>query len=110
MKVFLIGFMGSGKTTAGKKLAAHLNRPFIDLDHVFERRYGSTIEAYFALYGEDAFRRAESELLKTTAYPDDAIISTGGGAPCFFDNIEWMNSQGLTIYIELPVKVLADRL
>lgn len=108
--VFLIGFMGSGKTTLGRKLASRLGYMFMDLDHVFEAKEGMTIADYFAKYGEDAFRQKESELLKNQSYPEHAIVSTGGGLPCFFDNMDWMNAHGKTIYIKLTPKTLADRL
>jgi shikimate kinase len=108
--VFLIGFMGCGKTHWGKKVAAALNYEFIDLDHKLEEQTGITIADYFAAHGEDSFRKLESDILKQTPYPQDAIVSTGGGLPCFFDNIEWMNAHGKTLYIKLPPKALAYRL
>lgn len=109
-RIFLIGYMGSGKTTLGKRLAARLGYEFIDLDHIFEEKYGMTIAQYFSLHGEDNFRLKESELLKETNYPPKTVISTGGGLPCFFDNMEWMNAHGQTVYIKLNAKVLAGRL
>lgn len=102
--------MGSGKTTLGRKLAARLGYEFMDLDHIFEAREGMTIAGYFSKHGEDAFREVESQLLKQTNYPKNAVVSTGGGLPCFFDNMEWMNAHGKTIYIKLAPKILADRL
>ena len=108
--VFLVGFMGCGKTTLGRKLAKHLDYAFIDLDQQLEAKVGMTITEYFAKFGEESFRKLESEVLKTTAYPESAIVSTGGGLPCFFDNMHWMNSQGKTIYIQLSPKTIADRL
>lgn len=110
MKVFLVGFMGSGKTTLGKKLAARMNRPFVDLDHVFEEKEGCSISEYFVRHSEEVFRNEEASVLRNTNYPEDAIISTGGGVPCFHNNMDWMNENGLTIYINLPVKTLAARL
>ena len=85
--VFLVGFMGCGKTTLGRKLAKHLDYAFIDLDQQLEAKVGMTITEYFAKFGEESFRKLESEVLKTTAYPESAIVSTGGGLPCFFDNM-----------------------
>ena len=82
-RIFLIGFMGCGKTTLGHKLATRLGYPFFDLDVVLEERAGMSIAEYFSSFGETAFRLAESEVLKTTAYPENAVISTGGGLPCF---------------------------
>ena len=108
--IFLVGFMGCGKTTLGRKLANRLGYDFMDLDHILEAKEGMTIAEYFAKHGEDAFRRLESEVLKQTRYPEHAVVSTGGGLPCFFDNIGWMNAHGKTIYIKLSPKTLADRL
>jgi shikimate kinase len=108
--VFLIGFMGCGKTTLGRKLAARLGYEFLDLDHILEAQVGMSIAEYFSSFGEGSFRELESQVLKTTVYPEHAIISTGGGLPCYFDNIEWMNAHGKTVYIKLSPKTLADRL
>lgn len=102
--------MGCGKTTLGRKLAANLGCEFIDLDHVLEAHAGMTIAQYFEKSGEAAFRKLESEILQQTTYPEHAIIATGGGLPCFFDNMEWMNAHGKTIYIKLSPKTLAQRL
>lgn len=109
-RIFLIGFMGSGKTTLGKRLATRLGYDFIDLDHFFEALHHTTIAEYFIKHGEGGFRLGESALLKTMDYPAKCIISTGGGLPCFFDNMEWMNANGQTVYIKLNAKVLAARL
>ena len=110
MKIFLIGFMGSGKTTLGRKLASRLGYEFIDLDHKLEQQVELSIAEYFQIFGEDAFRILESEVLKKTLYPDNAIISTGGGLPCYFDNMDWMKANGKSVYIKLSPKTLADRL
>lgn len=109
-RIFLIGFMGCGKTSWGRKLAAGLGYEFIDLDHVLEAQVEMTIAEYFAAHGEDAFRRLESQVLKETPYPNNVVVSTGGGLPCFFDHMDWMNADGKTIYIQLTPKTLADRL
>jgi len=108
--IFFTGFMGCGKTTWSRKMAAHLGYEFIDLDHVLEEQAGMTIAGYFSSFGEDAFRKLESEVLKLTKYPENAVVSTGGGLPCFFDNMDWMNAHGKTVYIRLSPKTLADRL
>ena len=110
MLIFLIGFMGCGKTTLGRKLASRLEYDFIDLDHVLEAEVGMSIAEYFSSFGEDAFRKLESEVLKKMDYPEHAVVSTGGGLPCFFDHMEWMNAHGKTVYIKLSPKTLADRL
>jgi shikimate kinase len=108
--IFLIGFMGCGKTTLGRKLASRLGYEFIDLDHILEAQVVMTIAEYFSKFGEEAFRKLESEVLKLTNYPEHAVVSTGGGLPCFFDNMDWMNTHGKTVYIKLSSKTLADRL
>lgn len=110
MKIFLIGFMGCGKTTLGKKIAAKQGIELLDLDHEIERITGTTVANYFALEGEEAFRKLESETLKNYAYAEHCIIATGGGTPCFFDNMEWMNANGTTVYIQLSAVALAKRL
>ena len=109
-KIFLIGFMGSGKTTLGRKLASRMGFEFIDLDHKLEQQVELSIAEYFSLFGEPAFRQLESEVLKKTVYPENVIISTGGGLPCYFDNMEWMKANGEVVYIRLSAKTLADRL
>jgi shikimate kinase len=106
----MIGFMGSGKTTLGKRLAAKLSYQFIDLDKLIEAETRSSITEYFAKFGEEPFRELESRILKETDYPEDSVIATGGGAPCFFDNIQWMNKNGTTVYLSLSPKSLASRL
>jgi shikimate kinase len=110
MRIYLIGFMGCGKTTLGKRLASRLGYPFIDHDKVIEARVQLSIAEYFNQYGEEAFRKLENETIKTMELPDKAVIATGGGAPCFYDNLEWMNGDGLTIYLSLSPKALAERL
>lgn len=107
--VFLIGFMGCGKTTHGRKLANFLKVDFIDLDELFEQQNG-TISNYFAVFGEEKFRKAESELLKNTVYPENAIVSTGGGLPIFFDNLDWMKQHGTVIYLQVVPGIIASRL
>ena len=99
MKVFLVGFMGSGKTTIGKKLANYLKCDFIDLDKLIEAKVGMSIVEYFELYGESAFSDLEREVLQKTDFPENVIIATGGGAPCFGDNMSWMNENGLVAYL-----------
>ncbi len=110
MKIFLIGFMGCGKTTMGRKLAKTLDYTIVDLDQEIEKITGMPVSVYFAEHGEKAFRDLESATLKTFDYPDDCVIATGGGTPCFFDNMEWMNKHGTTIYIQMPPLALAKRL
>jgi shikimate kinase len=77
---------------------------------VLEAQVGMTIAEYFSSFGEDSFRQLESDVLKKTEYPQNAVVSTGGGLPCFFDNMDWMNKHGKTVYIQLSPKTLMDRL
>lgn len=109
-RVYIIGFMGSGKTTAGKNLAAVLGWPFIDLDKKIEERAGKSISEIFSQYGEDHFRMIESETLKSLENDADAVIATGGGAPCYADNIDYMLATGLAIYLKLTPLQLYSRL
>ena len=109
-KIFLIGYMGAGKTTVGKRLAKELNLSFIDLDCFIENRYQQTVNQLFKERGEEAFRIIEQKLLHEVSLFEDTLVSTGGGAPCFFDNIMFMNSIGTTIYLKVSAKELANRL
>lgn len=109
-KIFLIGFMGCGKSKLGKGAAIKLNQPFVDLDDLVESSHQMSIPEIFASFGEEGFREKEREVLQNIAFAEDAIIATGGGTPCFYDNIQWMNKNGITVFIDTPVKVLADRL
>jgi shikimate kinase len=109
-KIFLTGYMGSGKTTVGKKLAADLEYEFIDLDHFIETQYGQSIPEIFAAKGEQEFRIMEHNALKKVLGKTDAVVSCGGGTPCYFDNMELMNNHGITIYLKMSVNALVNRL
>ncbi len=109
-RIFLIGFMGSGKTTLGKCLKSEMGWEFLDLDEYFETVHKTTIKQYFSDYGEEAFRNAEQKMLKEVLTKEKVIVATGGGTPCYFDNMEQMNSNGLSIYIKLSVNTLTERL
>ena len=111
MKIFLIGLPGSGKTTLGKLLAGKLKLPFIDLDIEIEKSERQTINQIFEKRKENYFREVESAMLKKfSASSESFVMSTGGGAPCFHDNITLMNQSGKTIFLDIPVKEIADRL
>lgn len=110
MRIYLIGYMGCGKSTLGKRLAKHLNLQFVDMDHYIEMRNHKTVPQIFAEEGEAEFRKKERKALEELADFSDIVIATGGGAPCFFDNIELMNSTGTTIYMNIDPAILADRL
>lgn len=110
MKIFLIGFMGSGKTTIGKKLARRMDYNFIDLDDFIENKEGKRIREIFAASGEEEFRQIEAENLRLLEKIRDTIVSVGGGAPCFHENIEWMNQNGFTVYLKQTPEFLFSRL
>jgi shikimate kinase len=109
-KVYIIGFMGSGKTTTGMKLAGLLGWTFTDLDRSIEKHTGLTIPEIFSHNGEAWFRTVESEMLKSFSPLKNVVISTGGGTPCYGDNMEYMLETGLTIYLKLTPGQLKSRL
>jgi shikimate kinase len=108
--IYLIGFMGSGKTTAGKKLASLLGWSFIDLDIKIEEYTGKTIPEIFSGPGEEYFRELETQLLRNLNSLTKTIISTGGGTPCHSDNMDFMINTGLTIYLKMTPGQLKSRL
>lgn len=109
-RIFLIGYMGAGKTTVGKMLSRQLGLSFIDLDHYIEGRYHKTVAQIFVEKGEEAFRNIERKMLHEVAEFEDVLVATGGGVPCFFDNMEFMNGAGTTVYLKVSVEELAKRL
>jgi len=110
MTIFLVGFMGCGKSTLGKKLAINLNYDFIDLDNYIEEQEGRTIKEIFADDGEDYLRKLERVYLHRVIDTENVVISSGGGTPCFFDNMDQMNEYGLTVYINMHPKAHNPRL
>lgn len=102
--------MGSGKSTMGRALAASLNLTFIDLDTYLEERYFRTIPQIFAEEGEENFRKKERKVLEEVSLFDQVIVATGGGAPCFFDNMELMNNSGFCIFLDVDTDSLIYRL
>lgn len=109
MKLYLLGYMYSGKTTVGRQLAERLGYRFVDLDQLFEARYHTSIPLFFNRYGEGAFRKLEQIILHSTEGMDNVVISTGGGTPCYFDNMEWINAHGVSIYLEISIEVIIKR-
>lgn len=109
-RVYLIGYMGSGKSTIGKKLSRKLGFGFIDLDGYVEEHYGKSIPSIFEEEGEQRFRELEKKYLSEVSQLENVIISTGGGTPCFFGNMDMMNRSGVTIYLKMSVAALANRL
>lgn len=108
--IFLIGFMGSGKSTIGKNLAKKLNKEFIDLDDYIVEKKQMTITDIFQQFGEEEFRKLENSALKEIIKNKNQIIATGGGVPCFYDNMEIMNENGTTVFLQLSAEELAKRL
>lgn len=109
MRIFLIGYMCSGKSTVGKRLAKRLNYDFIDLDDFFEENYHISIEGFFEKYDEEAFRKLENKLLNDLLKFDNVVISTGGGTPCFYDNMEIIKNNDVSIYLKMHEKSLETR-
>ncbi len=109
-RIIFIGYMGSGKTTIGRQLAQSMNLSFYDLDWYIETRMHQSIEQIFDERGEEEFRRIEYNMLHEVAEFENVVISCGGGTPCFFDNIDYMNQQAETIYLKASPEVLCRHL
>ena len=105
-RIFIIGYMGSGKTTVGKALAEELGIPFYDLDWYIESRMYKTVKQIFDERGEQGFRETERNMLHEVAEFENVIISCGGGTPCFYDNMDYINRQGRTVYLKCTPDVL----
>lgn len=110
MRVFLMGFMGAGKTTFGNALAKELKVPFYDLDWFIERRYKKSISELFAESGEQAFRDIEKDMLHEVGEMDNVVIACGGSTPLFFDNMDYMLKKGQTLYLKVSNNILFKRL
>lgn len=110
MNIFLIGFMGSGKSTIGSSLARRLRYRFVDLDHLIETETGKSITRIFAEDGEEYFRNLEHSYLQTFTKNGNTVISTGGGTPCHHNNMDFMNANGITVYLSPTPDILVGRL
>jgi shikimate kinase len=111
MKIFLIGMPGSGKTTLGKKIADELHLPFVDLDDEIVKKDGRSITEIFSASGEEYFRQTESAtLMEWASSSRDFVMATGGGAPCFHMGIEVINKTGVSVFLDVPIPTLLDRL
>ena len=110
MLIYLIGFMGSGKTTTGKKLARKLAYDFIDIDALIESETKISISNFFEEFGEEKFRLIEQQEIKKTFKLKNTVISTGGGAPCFFNNMDEINKNGISIYLKADIPLIVSRL
>ena len=109
-RIVLIGFMGSGKTTVGKALGKEIELPFYDLDWYIESRMRKKVSQIFAERGEEGFRVIERNMLHEVAEFEDVVISCGGGTPCFFDNMDYLNSQAQVVYLRCEPEVLRKHL
>lgn len=109
-RIYLVGFMGCGKTHIGRYLARQTGHTFLDLDESIEESEGYSISEIFTHFGEKYFREKEREALHRTATLKKHLIACGGGAPCFFDNADWINAHGLAVFLDIPVSILAGRL
>ena len=110
MRIFFIGFMGSGKTKRGKKIATKLGYTFYDLDEIIEKKTNYPISDFFRIRGEEKFREIEREALLEIIKNDNFVLSCGGGTPCFFDNMELMNKTGITIDMKAGKEFIFSRL
>jgi shikimate kinase len=110
LKIFLIGFMGAGKSYWGKQLSEHWELPYYDLDEVIVAEEEMAVSDIFATRGEDYFRERESMLLRELARKDRFLIACGGGTPCFQDNMDFMNEHGTTIWLNPSIPVMVERL
>lgn len=109
-KIFLTGYMGSGKSSAGKTLATQLGYEFIDLDKFVEQEYKMTIPEIFSSKGEKEFRAMEHNALKKVIEKDNTVVACGGGTPCYYNNMELMNNSGTTVYLKMSADSLVNRL
>lgn len=110
MLIFLIGMPGAGKTTLGSALAKALGFGFVDLDEQLERAENQPIAQIFQEKGESYFRELEARELRSLPGEQNTVVATGGGTPCFYENMAWINENGLSIYLEVPLEVLVQRL
>ena len=109
-KIYLVGYMGAGKTTTARRLAQRLGWDVVDTDDMFEEKYKISVCDFFNKYDEDLYRKLESEVLKSTETMENVVISTGGGTACYFDNMDWMNQHGTTVFLRISQKAVVDRL
>lgn len=110
MKIFLVGMMGSGKTYWKNRISKKYGLRGYDLDFLIEAHEEQTISEIFEAEGEQVFRQKEAAMLRWLQQSKNFVVATGGGTPCFLNNMQWMNEQGITIWIDESIEVLAERL
>ncbi|SFT87317.1 shikimate kinase [Algoriphagus locisalis] len=111
LKIVLVGLPGSGKSTFGKQLASELNFPFYDLDSLIESRFHMSIPEIFSLHGEGEFRKRESKVLQEFLDRDDSfVLASGGGCPCFNDNMDLISEKAVSVYLDVPIEEISIRL
>lgn len=110
MRIYLVGFMGSGKSTLARRIASTFLVSCFDTDRVIEDQAGMTISEIFNFHGEEYFRHLETDILKQTAFYEKSVIATGGGMPCFNDNMRWMKEKGITMYLDWPEQIITKQL
>lgn len=110
LPVFIMGYMGSGKTTFGRALAKALGREFIDLDGYIVNRFRRSVNEIFAERGEEGFRTLEASMLREAGEFEGVVVACGGGTPCFAGNMDYMLSRGLTVYLDTPLDCIVRRL
>lgn len=110
MRIYLVGFMGSGKSTLAQRIASAFHVSCFDTDRVIEDQAGMSISEIFNTHGEDYFRHLEEDVLKQTAFYEKSIIATGGGMPCFGDNMQWMKEKGITMFLDWPDHIIIKQL
>jgi shikimate kinase len=110
MRIYLVGFMGCGKSTVGKRLAAYCGFLFVDTDGLFEEKHRCSIAVFLHSHTEELFRKEETALLHQTQQMEDVVVAVGGGMPCFHGNMQWMLSRGIVVYLNMSPDALYNRL
>lgn len=110
MKIYLVGFMGSGKTTVGRELAGRIDAPFFDLDELVESAEQLSVKDIFSRHGEPYFRKRERDILRSTKHLDAGVVATGGGTFTFDENIQFIQSEGISVYLSAPYALLRARI
>ena len=110
MRIYLVGYMGAGKSTTAKRLARRIGVESYDTDHLFEERFHISANDFFKKYDEPLYRKLETQILQSTEQYENAVIATGGGTPCFNDNMAWMNGKGITVFLKTSPQTAYHRL